>query len=101
MVKQDRIAFAMGPVQKPAEAVGHGMHRSEAGVGKSQAGLKACLHEFSAQFQVGRVGDGAQEIGADQADGLQGMEVQQRGMSGGDKGLKACTMASMPVQAVR
>ncbi|MDT4826546.1 hypothetical protein FQZ97_598610 [compost metagenome] len=83
MLHQHRVAQAVRQVEETAQAVGHGMHRAEDGVGEGQACLHAAEHDLLAQGDVLRVGDHPHQVAVDQAHGLQRMGVGQRTVASG------------------
>lgn len=84
---QRRVAQAVGQVEIAAEAVRHGMHRAEDGVGEGQPGLHAPEHDLLAQGDVAGVGDHLYQIAIDQAHRFQRVGIGQRPVAGGDERL--------------
>ncbi len=87
MLHQHRVAQPMGQVQKAPQAVGHGVHGTENGIGERQPGLHAAEHDLFPQGDVARVSDHLHQVAVDQPHRLQRMGVGERAMTGGDESL--------------
>ena len=75
MVKQNGVAKAMGQVEQPAQAVGHGMDRAQDGVGKCHAGIETRQDHAAPGLEVVRARGRGSQVGAYQPHRLQGQQV--------------------------
>jgi hypothetical protein len=85
--QQQGIAFAVGKIQKSAKAMGQGMDRAEAGVGKGNTRVEAGEHGVAPGLELVGMGDGLGQGGDDAPDSLESMDVGKWTVGSGDVGL--------------